>query len=36
MKLSEDGPKYGPTHVAVIKQNQRKQLDSFIMKDLLC
>jgi hypothetical protein len=26
MKLPEDGPKYGAKHVAVIKQNQCKQL----------
>jgi hypothetical protein len=30
MKLPEDGPKCGPKHVAVIKQNQHKQFDWFI------
>jgi hypothetical protein len=29
MKLPEDGPKYGPKLVAVIKSNQCKQLDRF-------
>jgi hypothetical protein len=28
-KLREDGPKYGPKHVAVIKYNQCKQSDLF-------
>jgi hypothetical protein len=36
MKLPEDGPKYGLQHVAVIKENQCKQLDWFILKYLLC
>jgi hypothetical protein len=31
MKLPEDGPKYGPKHVAVIKNSQCKQLDWFIL-----
>jgi hypothetical protein len=35
MRLPEDGPKYGLKHVTVIKQNQRKQLDWFILKYLL-
>jgi hypothetical protein len=30
MKLPENGPKYGLKYVAVIKQNQCKQLDWFI------
>jgi hypothetical protein len=29
-KLPEVGPKYGPKHMAVIKENQYKQLDWFI------
>jgi hypothetical protein len=36
MKVPEDGLKYGPKHVAVIKWNQYKQVDWFIWKYLLC
>lgn len=36
MKVLEDGPEYGPKHVAVIKWNQCEQLDLFILKYLLC
>jgi hypothetical protein len=35
MKLPEDGPKYGPKHIAVIKYDQCKQFDMFILKYLL-
>jgi hypothetical protein len=31
MELLEDAPKYGQKHAAVIKQNQYKQLDWFIL-----
>jgi hypothetical protein len=30
MKMTEDGPKCGPKHVAVTKYNQCNQLDWFI------
>jgi hypothetical protein len=30
MRLPEDGPKYGPKHVATIKYNQCEQFDLFI------
>jgi hypothetical protein len=36
MKMPEDDPKYGPKHIAIIKQNQYKQLERFILKYLLC
>jgi hypothetical protein len=35
MKLPEDGPKCGLKHVAVIKQNQSKQSNWFILPAVL-
>jgi hypothetical protein len=35
MKLSEDGPKYGPKQVAVIKWNQYKKLIGLYFIDVL-
>jgi hypothetical protein len=31
MRLPEDGPKYGPKHVAPIKWNQCEQFDWFVI-----
>jgi hypothetical protein len=36
MELPDDGQKYAPKHVAVIKYNKCKQLDLIILKYLLC
>jgi hypothetical protein len=35
MKLPEDGQKYGPKHMAAIKESQCKQIYCFILKHLL-